>query len=204
VPTTIFNLQLRRTPRSKKKYRIVFRTLDEAIDGFTLAQARELAKTLGFSVRRGIQLQNFRHVKLSPPYKKRKLQEGLDPRILIATGQYVQQIGVQKEVVTEKKVTIHVGVPKRKHKGTNLTFEQLGRIHEFGTRRGSGEITQGPPRTDTGPGPGIPARPHWRPVRDRFLSGAKKYSRAVSGRLVDHIRDQLRPLWTPKLKGRRA
>jgi len=88
-----------------------------------------------------IQAQSLPLAPLSSRYLAFKLMKGLDPRILIATGDYTKAMGSFRV----SKWVWGVGLPSGKHKPSRLTYAQLWEILEFGTAL-------------------IPARPHVRPV----------------------------------------
>jgi hypothetical protein len=106
----------------------------------------EVAIWMSHEVKRRIREQRYRHKPLSQPYLEYKKRVGLDTRILIATGAYVNSISARKRRF-QGELCWTVGVPETIHPGTKLTYSALGRIHEFGCRKVN-----------------IPARPHWRPV----------------------------------------
>jgi len=127
-------------------------------DSVLLVSKRKLetvAKKIAADLKERIYYQKFKHVPLSEKYLKWKKKKGLDTRILIATGEYVDSIMAKKL----NDFTWKVGVPDKVHKGTKLPLKVLARIHEFGTST-------------------IPARPHWRPVisiwKRKFRQTAKE------------------------------
>lgn len=82
---------------------------------------------------------------LSPDYLERKVREGKDPRILIATGRYLEHIVVERQE-TRDGVKWRVFIQKGKTK-TEITFNMLARILEFGSASRN-----------------IKPRAHWRPT----------------------------------------
>lgn len=127
-------------------------------------EAEAAAKWLAEEVQERIKKQKFNHAKLSPVYAKYKRDKGLDHRILIATGDYVNSIqampvlarSLGARVDQDDIVTWRVGLPDRKHKDSDLTLNALGNILEFGSRKG------------------MPPRPHWRPVWAIFVRDQRK------------------------------
>mgnify|MGYP001447643462 CR=1 FL=1 len=131
---------------------------------------------------------------LSERYLRWKKRRGLDPRILIATGEYVKNIGIEKvkghfrkekgkkgiilvkpedgKQADGKDVAYVVCVPDRKHQASGLNFRRLARIHEFGSVKAH-----------------IPARPHWRPLWKEFKSdGRKKLVKKIMSRTKKEVK----------------
>lgn len=105
---------------------------------------------------------------LTPRYAEYKRRAKLDPRILIATGEYVNSIAIQRRTRDRGKLRVYVGVPYNRKHSSGLPFKVLARVHEFGSRKAH-----------------VPARPHWRPakawlmkeiprIRERIARQAKK------------------------------
>lgn len=108
----------------------------------------------------GIKTQNFpsfHMTPLAPSTVARKASLGLDPRVMIATGHYVDSIKVFKE----DKHTYRVGFdPEAKavdSQGieTEVSLNTVARAQEFGTER-------------------IPARPHWKAAFLRLKNRHRK------------------------------
>lgn len=99
---------------------------------------------------RHIQHQLFNHAvtaPLRPRYKEYKRKKGLDPRILIATGRYLQKI-----VVIPTKHGAGVGMARGTHprlpgskRGRGISYDKLADYLEWGTSK-------------------MKPRPHWRPI----------------------------------------
>lgn len=125
---------------------------------------------------------------LSPPYAAWKKRKDLDPRMLYATGEYVQSI--RARAIPGRKAYV-VSPAQRVHKNkiykgrNNLTLDRIGAIHEFGAVVTSPE----------GKKMVIPARPHWRPVLDDVRKNEAQWQKDFSGavwaqiipKLVDRI-----------------
>lgn len=78
-----------------------------------------------------LESQDLPLVPLTKKYLQLKLRLGLDPRTLIASGAYLEAI-VLLELVPD--LVWRVGPdPESRHKPSGLKFDQLIRIHEFGT-----------------------------------------------------------------------
>lgn len=91
---------------------------------------------------------------LSDRYRRWKLARGLDPRIMIRTGNYVDHIRVWRERIDRHTLGLRVGFhPRllaRDAKGqriTGLLMSTIAWVHE----RGSAKL------------PDLPVRPHWGP-----------------------------------------
>lgn len=103
---------------------------------------------------------------LTPGYLAGKGILGLDTRVLIATGEYLNNIDVRKVKQGGDKIRYHVGVdPDATHSsGINMGF--LALILEYGTSDGR-----------------IPARSHygetWSQVRKQVRDNCLKYGRQI-------------------------
>jgi hypothetical protein len=100
---------------------------------------------------------------LTEDYLKRKVKEGKDPRILIATGRYLEHIVLERQE-TKDGVFWRVYIQKGRTR-TRITFNLLARILEFGSASRN-----------------IKPRPHWRPTA-RLMRDAVK-------RVPDNVRAQ--------------
>lgn len=101
-----------------------------------------LAQEFADDLKQLIESQAFAWVPLSSGYAKRKQMLGQDPRILIATGRYVNAL---TPVQTPEGDWV-VGIPATPlSAGSRYTLQDLARWLEFGTQN-------------------MPARPHWRPA----------------------------------------
>jgi hypothetical protein len=106
----------------------------------------ELAVYISQELKTRIRKQSFAHRPLSRRYVEYKKKAKLDPRILIASGNYVNAISARKRKLRGDLVWT-VGVPDTIHGPSGMSYTQLARILEFGSAKR-----------------GIPPRPHWRPV----------------------------------------
>jgi len=140
--------------------------------------AYRMALKLAGDLRSQIYQQGIDMAPLSPRYLRRKIRLGLDDRILIATGTYVNNIRVRKDergryVVSPGSRTEVNGVP----------LDTLASWLEFGTRNDDGSVR-------------MPARPHWRPVWNNFLEKQpewrKEIVKKVSPELAREIRKAIR------------
>lgn len=139
-----------KAPRMRAAYYLPKRPLPGLVNIFqtsalfaTRKKLFEIGTTYSDMVKDVIERQLYDWKPLSPKYRRFKERHGLDPRILIATHDYLDGIGVRRL----KDGSVYVGVKRRRHKPSGLMLERLARIHEFGTRNKR-----------------VPARPHWRPV----------------------------------------
>ena len=96
-----------------------------------------------------LEQQLYKWKALSPSYAYYKKTNRLDSRILISTGDYVDSIKVFKY-----GEGYAVGLPHKKHAGSEVYLDHLAKIQEFGTRI-------------------IPPRPHWRTALSVFNRGVR-------------------------------
>jgi len=102
-----------------------------------------------------IERQEFHHIPLKPGYREAKIKAGLDPRILIATGDYIS--GIQVEDTLRGTA---VGLSNTAMHNSGLTFSRIGKVHEYGVNH-------------------IPARPHWRPTVEIFRRRRYEFERRI-------------------------
>lgn len=112
-----------------------------------------------------IEKQSFAWAPLSREYAVRKHLLGLDPRILIATGRYVNSI----QPVQKPDGSWEVAVPATPLGNGKHTLKDLARWLEYGTRR-------------------MPARPHWRPAMNLWKNKSYQAKIALKSGLVRHFR----------------
>lgn len=128
----------------------------------------DFAEDIAEEARTIILEQRYKWAPLSPGYKAYKEREGLDPRKLIATGDYVDNIGAY-----EKEGKIFVGPLPGIHEESGLTYVHLSRIHEYGTET-------------------IPARPLWRPLASKVLRKYKKLRKKYQAAVKKDYRNEVR------------
>lgn len=114
---------------------------------------------------------------LNPQYLKWKKAQGLDERMLIATGRYLKSIWVMKRYYG-RNLSWQIGVRKQIHGPSGLPYPVLARILEYGSKKRR-----------------IPPRPHWRPtlrrirreqrwrIREALKEAAKKSKKKAVQRL---------------------
>lgn len=145
---------------------------EKALHDFALEMRGELVN--------GILLQkfsSFHTIPLSERYLKRKLSKGLDLRVMIRTGHYVDQI----QVIEHSKVSYEVNVPEDAYavdedsKPTELRLRALGEIQEFGSAAAQ-----------------VPARPHWRVIIRRAKKKAPRVAQDIASKAARLIRRDFR------------
>jgi hypothetical protein len=172
-------------------------------------EVREVARIAADDVKRGIMYQTVPPMggktfdrsrrfdtPLHPFTVKEKAKKGLDSRNLIATGYYVEHIGVQEEKKGKKGYTYRVGFTSKKHP-SGITMNKLGRIMEYGARI---KVTDKMRRYLAWRGLylkattlfiTIPARPHFGPTLVRLRRHLKKVSQWASKRLTKELQNRL-------------
>lgn len=153
--------------------RNVSRVVLDVFNRSTVAAARSTIDQFGQQFRddlvERIESQRFRHAPLSPGYVEAKRRAGLDPRILIATHEYLDSIEVSP--LTDGS-GVRVGVGGRTHSG-GIPMRQLARMLEFGTIR-------------------MPARPHWRPLASIYKRRARQMARELGANISRSVNDAMR------------
>ncbi len=126
----------------------------------------EMANQFADDLRGIISRQLISWVPLSSGYAIRKRTLGLDPRILIATGRYVNSI----QAMQQKDGTWLVSVPDEPLRpGSKHTLKDLARWLEYGTLR-------------------MPARPHWRPAQNIWRTKIYQMKRRLHFDLVQELK----------------
>jgi hypothetical protein len=129
---------------------------------------RDMAEEFADDLKALITRQLIAWVPLSPGYAKRKRMLGLDPRILIATGRYVNSI----QPIAQPDGSWVVSVPNEPlRSGSKYTLKDLARWLEYGTRH-------------------MPARPHWRPARNIWRTKMVQIKQRLKFNLVQELRKQ--------------
>jgi len=116
----------------------------------------------------------FRFPPLREDYVERKAAAGLDPRPLIATGFYLENIQVTEED-SDEGTLYSVYVPDIEHPDAKVPLPVLVGWLEYGT---------------AGPH-GMPPRPHWRPT---VLAVRRRWQRLPKDIRADALRKALRTL----------
>lgn len=130
-------------------------TLDTKVVEGANKTLEKLANFYVEEVKRAIEEQAYKWKPLSDEYADQKAREGMDPRIYIRTGFFLDHIEVWKD----KGGRTHAGVrPNVEHPDAKMSLVRLARIHEFGTLNGI-----------------VPARPLWRPALSKVLALRKRF-----------------------------
>lgn len=103
---------------------------------------------------------------LTPTYLAGKGILGLDTRVLIATGEYLENIDIRKVKKGGDKLRYHVGVDPDATHSSGINMGLLALVLEYGTADGK-----------------IPARSHygatWNQVRKQVRDNCLKYGRQI-------------------------
>lgn len=130
--------------------------------------SRELAEEFADDLKRIIETQAFAWAPLSTGYAKRKNMLGLDPRILIATGRYVNSI----QAIQQRDGSWIVSVPDEPlQPGSKYTLKDLARWLELGTRH-------------------MPPRAHWRPALQLWKTKAYQAKMSLKDSLIAYLRSK--------------
>jgi hypothetical protein len=141
------------------------RAVPEVFVEFGEQKAQEFVDELKFK----LESQLFGHVPLNREYYLWKLKNRLDPRTLIATHEYMDNITFERIEDDTSGVTLRVGMSSGIHRGSNLPYGRLQRYLEDGTSR-------------------MPARPHWRPMIMIFKARSNEMGRELRTRLAQNVR----------------
>ena len=125
-------------------------TLDKAQSGFDKWIAEKIADLTKTAIKE--QRWKNKWKPLNSQYKAWKIKKGLDPRILIAYGYYLNSIKVYK---SGKDWVVGVD-PFQIHPKTGIRMKKLARYLEYGTSK-------------------MPARPHWRPAFEYIRKHINRY-----------------------------
>jgi hypothetical protein len=127
---------------------------------------KDLAEEFADDLKSLISRQLIAWVPLSANYKTRKRILGLDPRILIATGRYVNSI----QPIQQGDGSWVISVPEEPLRpGSKHTLRDLARWLEYGTEN-------------------MPARPHWRPAKNIWRTKIYQMKRRLHFDLVTELK----------------
>lgn len=143
-------------------------TVPQVFAEFGEEKAKEFVDELKFK----ISAQLFNHIPLQRDYYLSKLRNGLDPRILIATGEYLDKITYERVEDDTSGVVFRCGMAPGIHGSSGLQLAALQRMLEEGTSR-------------------MPARPHWHPMATIFRARSNEMGRDLRGRLATRVRASL-------------
>lgn len=130
------------------KARRIFEGLAYKLERVTERSLKQEAEAAVRRIKNNIFAQNYPHVPLSDWQRKKKAEEGKDPRILIEDGKYVRAI----KAIHLGWGRYGIGFPA----GDTRNAER-GKILEFGGRNALGRV--------------VPARPHFRVELERMRNG---------------------------------
>lgn len=164
------------------------RAAAEAWQDVCVDQGKKLAEKFKQTLIANIKAQKYPMKALNPDYAEYKRKNHLDPRILIATEKYLENIEIKKEIGVGEATSVSgvtgseaqqvqyvvkpsakmVEPPKRKNFSVKavmkspLTYEKLGKIHEHGSAKAN-----------------IPRRPHFSTTAKEFNSRAAEHGEAI-------------------------
>lgn len=108
---------------------------------------------------------------LNPQYLEQKKRKRLDPRMLMATKDYISKIYSKQVNDTTWQVTVPTGI----HPPSKMTYSKLRAIHEFGSGR-------------------IPPRPHWQPTTQEFENRKQQYGTDIEKSMDRRVRKVMQSL----------
>jgi len=134
----------------------------------------DLAKETVKDIRTRIRQQMYNHVPLNPIYKREKIKQGYDRRILIRTSFYVKHIQVLR-LKFPRGIGFRVGVQNLTHPATGINLEELARRLEYGDGK-------------------MPARPHFRPTLMNIQANIIMYRNHLVRQINTHIAAEMKKL----------
>ena len=141
--------------KSKSGRKVAVKQFEKTLKEVGTQTSKYYAHLFKAYIQQVIEQQQYNWAALSDDYVDWKRYTGLDSRIFIATGEYVDSIQTFKHINPDtKQIGYLVGVPHKKHSGSKVYLDHLANILEFGTRN-------------------MPARPHWRPALSQFIRSKK-------------------------------
>lgn len=180
------NLQLKQYGIRKRDYKKFFTVLEDSAISTVATMTRELAEELVEDLKESIEYQIFDWKPLSEKYLEWKMQEGLDERIMIATGDYLDSIAVI-EIVRGRGIQVRVGLPDAVATESGLTYDQLARVHEFGSRKMK-----------------IPSRPHWRPLYKQAQRRSLEMKKEAIKEIKEKHAKEMKKISVPKARAKRS
>lgn len=137
-------------------------------------QGQQIADEFLEELRSRILRQTFGHTPLNTSYLISKIKHNLDPRILMATGEYLNSFTTERvEDTSGNDVVYRCGVSAGTH-SSGISYQLLARVHEYGSPRRR-----------------IPARPHWRPTGRDFMSRSAEYARNIRSEIAERVQADL-------------
>ena len=167
--------------RYDRKIKAMFKKVRTIAVKSARTHLRAVAEVVRDDLKKRIENQEFRSFREKPlteKYRVYKAYHGLDDRVMIATGTYVDSIDVIQVNPDTFKIGFEPDMYAVRADGEvnqDLPLEVLARIQEFGS------ITAN-----------IPARPHWRPTFRRISDRSKRIAQNIGKLLVKDLRKALR------------
>jgi len=161
-----------RVTKRYKKAKPFVQGIRKAVFEGSTRYLRKVATLLAESVQDTILYQINIKPPLSDAWLERKRREGYDLRILVMTQEYVDNISVIETPTPRSRggtFEVSVGFPNKPHSRAKVAFAQLMLWLEYGTRK-------------------MPARPHWRPVWERFKVRMPQHAERIR---IEVLRDLL-------------
>lgn len=93
----------------------------------------EIGNLIEIRIKQNIENQSLNLPPLTKKYAEEKARKGLDPRILIATREYVENIKVLDIKKEGNTLILFVGVPSGEKHHSGLSFAELAYYIEYGT-----------------------------------------------------------------------
>lgn len=121
-------IQIEIDKKSLEQAQLIIGNVSMAAKNVLVGFPEFLAKRYRLDLRNNIFNQKFKLTPLNPRYKKRKIAQGLDPRILLRTHDYVKNIKAKKI----SRWGWEIGVPQKKHY-SGLRYVDLAKTLEFGS-----------------------------------------------------------------------
>lgn len=191
--------------KAEEFFKNLERAVAEAWQDISVEQGKRLAEKFRDTLIRNVKSQAYPMKPLNPEYAAFKRANGLDSRILIASGKYLNEktLEIKKEIGVSESDGPGSGLEARqvrytvkpsskmvepsKTRGfslksamkTPITYEKLAKIHEYGSASAR-----------------IPARPHWAATAKEFNSHAaeenqklqKEFNKRVSELVQDYLK----------------
>ena len=166
-------------PDLRKVLRDLHQAAQEQAKKAIIAFARRHRKVFIDRVR-AQQFKSFTAFPLTPAWRRKKQRAGADPRTMIATGHYLNQVKTWT-AHNPPGVVAYVGFnPTTRAKNldgelTDITLEEVAAIQEGGSAA-----------------QGIPPRPHWGPYRKEMQRDAAVLRRDIAARVVKYVSQRLK------------
>jgi hypothetical protein len=150
-------------------FKVLVQGVEEAVKDTAAIECRRIALDFKDDLISAVRQQKYPMQELSDRWKKKKQKEKLDPRMLIASGKYLQNIRIRKMRQTRgqqgwvvEPTPFRVKKYKFQKEAPKITYQKLAAIHEFGY-----------------PKLNIPARPHWTPTIEDYQARGQQIRKEV-------------------------